>query len=452
MKRIALVVTAFLVSSGLFAQKDELKTLKKIYDKDEPSDKDVVDYKAALTKLEPYLASAPEADRVLINYFKAEAPFMDAMVQMSKPENQNNLAMMMKMFKPENVHDLAVAYDAMRQYEKSTGKNVYTKDIDESVAQFAPMIVNAAITLGQQKKYSEAGKLLYDVYLMDKKNLDNLYYAASYAVNGNDYDTALVYYDELKKSNYSGEGTLYLATSVVSGKEETFNSKVDRDKMIAMKTHSKPREEKIPSKRGEIYKNVALILLEKGKTEEAKAAFAEAIKENPNDMSLKMNEANLYLKLKDNATYKAKVATILEKEPNNADLVYNLGVVAMDAGQLSEAETFFNRAIAIKPDYSNAYLNLAGIKLMGDEKIVAEMNKLGTSEKDNKRYEVLKKQRTESFNGAMPSLEKAYALDPTNEAVIENLYSVYNFLELTDKPNYKELKAKMKEIKAARGN
>lgn len=452
MRKIAIVVSALLVSAGIFAQKDELKTLKKIYDKDEPSEKDFVEYRSALTKLEPYLASAPEGDKVLINYFKAEAPFMEAMVQLSKPENQNNMAMMMKMFKPENVHNLAVAYDAMRQYEKSAGKNVYTKDIDESVAQFSPMIVNAAITLGQQKKYVEAGKLLYDVYLMDKKNLDNLYYAASYTVNGNDYDTALAYYDELKKSNYSGEGTQYLATSVVSGKEESFNSKIDRDKMIAMKTHAKPREEKIPSKRGEIYKNIALILVEKGKTEEAKAAFTEAIKENPNDMSLKMNEANLYLKLKDNANYKAKVSAILEKEPNNADLVYNLGVVAMDAGQLTEAETFFNRAIAIKPDYSNAYLNLAGIKLMGDEKIVAEMNKLGNSDKDNKRYEVLKKQRTDSFNAAMPSLEKAYALAPTNEAVIENLFSVYNFLELTEKPNYKELKAKMKEIKAARGN
>jgi hypothetical protein len=450
MKKTAILASAILISTGLYAQKDELKTLKRIYDNDTPSEKDAAEYKAAAEKAKTYLSTASEGDKVLINYFAAEAPFMETMILMSKPENQSNPALAMKLFNPEKIHALALAYSEMRDYEKKNSKNTYTKDIDESVSFFGPTLLNYAISMGAQKQYKEGAKVLYDIYLMDKKNLDNLYYAASYAVNGADFDTALAYYDELKKSNYSGEGTQYLATSVVSGKEEPFNSKADRDKMVSLKTHIKPREEKIPSKRGEIYKNIALILVEKGKTEEAKTAFADAIKENPNDMSLKMNEANLYLKLKDNATYKTKVAAILEKEPNNADLVYNLGVVAMESGQLQEAETFLNKTITIKPDYSNAYMNLAAIKLMGDDKVVAEMNKLGNSEKDNKRYDVLKKQRTESFNAAMPYLEKAYTLDPNNEGVIENLLSVYNFLELTDKPAYKELKAKMKDIRAAR--
>ena len=451
MRRIAILASAVLIASGAYAQKDELKTLRKIYDKDEPNDKDVVEYKAAAEKAKTYLATASEADKVQINYFAAEAPFLETMVLMSKPENQSNPALAMKLFNPEKIHTLAVAYADMREYEQKTGKGVYTKDIDETLRQFGPMLLNYAVAMGNQKQYKEGAKVLYDIYLMDKKNGDNLYYAASYAVNGGDFDTALAYYDELKKANYSGEGTQYLATSLASGKEEPFNTKADRDKMVQMKTHIKPREEKIPSKRGEIYKNIALILLEKGKTEEAKAAFADAIKENPNDTSLKMNEANLYLKLKDNATYKTKVAAILEKEPNNADLLYNLGVVAMESGQSAEAETFLTKAISINPNYTNAYLNLAALKLAGDDKVVAEMNKLGTSDKENKRYEVLKKQRVDSFNAAMPYLEKAYALDPNHEGVIENLLSVYNFLELTDKPAYKDLKAKMKEIRAKNG-
>lgn len=446
MNKVVILASAVLISTGLFAQKDELKTLKRIYDKDAPSEKDIVEFKSAVAKAQGMAASASEGDKVLINYFAAQAPFMETMVLMQKPENQANPALAMKLFNPEKIHTLALSFNEMREYERKNSKNTYTKDIDEDVAFFGPTLLNYAIGMGSQKQYKEGAKVLYDIYLMDKKNLDNLYYAASYAVNGGDYDTALSYYDELKKANYSGEGTQYLATSVVTGKEEPFNNKADRDKMVAMKTHIKPREEKIPSKRGEIFKNVALILVEKGKTEEAKAAFADAIKENPSDMSLKMNEANLYLKLKDNATYKSKVAAILEKEPNNADLVYNLGVVAMEAGQLAEAETFLTKTIALKPDYVNAYMNLSAIKLMGDEKIVAEMNKLTTSDKDNKRYEVLKKQRSESFNAAMPYLEKAYALDPNNEGVIENLLSVYNFLELTDKPAYKDLKAKKKAM------
>jgi tetratricopeptide (TPR) repeat protein len=117
-----------------------------------------------------------------------------------------------------------------------------------------------------------------------------------------------------------------------------------------------------------------------------------------------------------------------------------MGVVAMEANQNDEAEKYFKRTIEIDPKYANAYMNLAAIKLKGDEKVVEEMNKLGTSDKDNKRYEVLKKQRTATFTAAMPYLEKAYELDPANDAVITNLMSVYNFLEMTDK--YKALKAK----------
>jgi hypothetical protein len=46
----------------------------------------------------------------------------------------------------------------------------------------------------------------------------------------------------------------------------------------------------------------------------------------------------------------------------------------------------------IDPKYVNAYINLAALKLEA-EKPIDEMNKLGTSDKDMKRYEVLKKQR-----------------------------------------------------------
>lgn len=445
-KRLTILAVALVVSSAAFAQKDELKTLKRIYDKDEPNDKDVVEYKAAVAKAETYLASASEGDKILINFYSAEAPFMEVFVMMAKPENQKNPMLASQMMNPEKIHKLALAYADMRAYEKKNNKNVYTKDIDENVAFFGPTMLNYAVAMGNQKRYADGAKVLYDIYLMDNKNADNLYYAASYAVNGEDYDTALKYYDELKRINYSGEGIQYLATSVANGKEEPFASRTDRDKMVQLKTHIKPREEKLPSKRGEIYKNIALILVQKGKTEEAKTAFSDAIKENPNDVSLLTNEANLYLKLKDNAMYKTKVDAILAKNPNDVSLLFNLGAVSLESGQPVEAERYFKRVLEIDPKFANAYLNLAAIKLDGDEKIVAEMNKLGTSDKDNKRFEVLKKQRTDSFNAAMPFLEKAYELEPNNEGVVENLLSVYNFLELTDKPNYKELKAKKKAM------
>ncbi|MFD0778916.1 hypothetical protein ACFQZF_10865 [Flavobacterium myungsuense] len=69
------------------------------------------------------------------------------------------------------------------------------------------------------------------------------------------------------------------------------------------------------------------------------------------------------------------------------------------------------------------------------------MNKLGTSEKDNKRYEVLKKQRLAVFMDTLPFLEKANELDPKNEDVSTTLLNVYGALEMSDKK--KALKAKL---------
>jgi len=78
--------------------------------------------------------------------------------------------------------------------------------------------------------------------------------------------------------------------------------------------------------------------------------------------------------------------------------------------------------------------------LRGDDKYVEEMNKLGTSEKDNKRYTVLKAEREKNFKSVLPYLEKAVELKPTDEPANKTLLSVYNALEMTDK--YKAFKAK----------
>jgi hypothetical protein len=54
----------------------------------------------------------------------------------------------------------------------------------------------------------------------------------------------------------------------------------------------------------------------------------------------------------------------------------------------------------------------------------------------------LKKNRETLFKSALPFLEKAHELDAANDIVTDNLLSVYNFLEMTDK--YKALKATKK--------
>lgn len=432
-KQIVLA-SAMLVSVSSFAQKDELKKLKKIYEKPVPSASDVSDYKANLDKLGPL--AAEESDKVYYNFYKGMLPVVQAASYgptITPQQIASNYSL-------KAAQDLTKTINETLDYEKKTGKKVYTDDISKKVPVIKSAIVNIAVGLAEQKKYKEAAEVLYSVYQLDKKDQEKLFYAASYAGSAQDYDKALQYYTELKDLNYTGEETLFWALNKASGKEQTFPSADERSIYIKAGTHEKPRDEKLPSKKGEIYKNIALILIEQGKVNEAKTAVADARKADPNDDSLVLTEADIYLRLKDYETYNKLVSEALAKDPKNVVLLYNLGVTSANANKLDEAEKYYVKALEIDPSYFDALINLSELKLRADGKIVDEMGKLGNSDKDNKRYEVLKAQRNKNFTSLLPYLEKAMQLKPDDEGVKKTLLSIYNALEMTDKAN--ALKAK----------
>ncbi len=80
----------------------------------------------------------------------------------------------------------------------------------------------------------------------------------------------------------------------------------------------------------------------------------------------------------------------MEKSPNDANLAFNLGVLSANAKNPAEAEKYYKRVMEIDPNYINAYINMAALKLEDEKVIIDEMNKLGNSDKDMKRYAVLK--------------------------------------------------------------
>ncbi len=443
MKKVAILAGALLISGVTFAQKNELKSLKKILDKTEaPDAKQLNDYKSNATAAQGFLGSADASDKVYINFYNAITPILEYNSAFESAQGANPATIAKRFFTQQKLEAMVSSMNAVTELEKS-GKAVHSKDVAKLKPLLSTAILNYAIALGNEKKYTEAGKALYTAYELDKTDQDNLYFASTYAITANDYDLALKYYAELQALKYSGEKTTFLARNIDSDKEESFPNKEMRNKMITFKTHDKPRDQQEPSKRGEIYKNVALILVQQGKIDEAKKAIADAKRENPGDESLMLTEADLYLQLKDYEGYKAVVTQLLDKNPNDADLVYNLGVIAFDGGQMTEAEQYFRKTIAINPEYANAYVNIAAIKFKEDKLVVDKMNALGTSAADNKKYDAYKAERTSTFKGLLPLLEKAYSIDPENQNVIYNLSTVYNYLEM--KAKYNELKAKVKE-------
>ncbi len=421
--KYVLLASALLISVATFAQKDQIKAAEKALKAGNAQEAITI-----LQGAESASVSAPDAEKAQFCFVKANSHLALA------TKNEDTDA---------NLSAAAKAFQDLLAIEKASGKAKYSAQASTSIIDIKYKLINAAIADSKADKHSAGAKKLYDAYLLDKKDTINLYYAASTYVNAKEYETAYNAYDELKKLNYSGKGTNFYAVNKINAEEQIFSTAKERDQMVKLGTHEKPRNEELPSKRGEIYKNMALILVQNGKVAEAKKAVAEARAANPDDKSLILTEANLYLDTKDYDTYKKLITEVLAQSPNDADLVFNLGVISYNAKNLVEAEKYYKRAIEIKPDYVNAYLNLAILKLDADKKLFEEIQKLGNSEKDNKRYEVLKKQREVVFTSALPFLEKASELDGSNEEVKGTLLSVYRALEMTEKA--KALKAKMKK-------
>ncbi|PJJ08452.1 tetratricopeptide repeat protein [Flavobacterium sp. 1] len=419
--RYVIIASALFLSVTSFAQKNEIKAAEKLL-KDGKSEEAIT----VLTGAEYLTTNAPDAEKAQFLFVKGNAYFD---LSNKKVDADKNLILAAK------------AYQDLIEAEKVSGKAKYSAQAATSIVQIKGKLVNGAIEDTKVNKDAEGAQKLYQAYLLEKKDTINLYYAASTYVNAKDYDNALKLYEELKVLNYSGKATYYYAVNKVNGQEDFFNTAADRDRMVKMGTHEKPRVENVPSKRGEIYKNVALIYVQQGKIDEAKKAVAAARKTNPDDNSLLLTEANLYLETKDMDTYKKLISEAVEKNPNDVDLIFNLGVISAQAKNYSEAEKFYNKVIELNPKYTNAYINMAAMKLDDEKNIIDGMNKLGTSADDTKKYNILKKKREDLFKSTIPYLQKAVELDPSNADVTKTLLNVYSALEMT--AEYKALKAKM---------
>jgi tetratricopeptide (TPR) repeat protein len=233
---------SILVSVSAMAQKDELKALKKIYGRDEIKGNDLIEYKSLVTKVEPL--ATEEGDKVYVSFYKAMIPVLEYNALDKTMAPAQIQAAVSKFVNPKAIADLATGLNATLDYEVKSGKKIYTDDINETITSFKPEMLSYAITLGSNKMYKEAEEVLYSIYLLDKKDQDKLFYAASYAVNAQDYDKALEYYAQLKALKYTGEGEIFWATNKASQVEETFNSKVQREVYLKAGTHEKPRDEK----------------------------------------------------------------------------------------------------------------------------------------------------------------------------------------------------------------
>ena len=415
MKKVIIAAGVLMITAVSFGQKKEIKKAEKAI-----SSADYVEAMAQLSAAEVMLGNAD--DDMKADFYAVKA--------LALTKSANN-----------NLDKMKMAAEAYIQAIAAKGK--VTSDLIDGITELRTSLINSAVQDQNADMHKKAADKLYTSYTITKMDTSDLYFAASSAVNGQDYPTALKYYKMLLDMGYKGEATSYVATNKETGEVQTFSTKNERDLMVKANQFIKPETKKEESKQAEILRNMTLIYIDLDQTDEAKELLSKARAENPDDTSLMRAEANMAYKLNDLVEYNRIMEQVVASDPTNPELYFNLGVGATGIGQEDKALAYYKKALELKPDYREALINFAILKLSAEKAIVEEMNGLGTSSADNARYDTLKDKRNVMYEEAVPYLEKAIAVDAEADSteLMKTLMSIYS--QLGEDAKYKALKAKV---------
>lgn len=413
MKTKVIALALGLVTISSFAQKNELKTAERAIKKQ--------DYSTAMTAVTAAESLIGNMDTKL----KAKFYFLKAQAYLGKKDFQV----------------AADAFDALKAEERKSGRKKYSDAAKPMQNQMVQEVYKKATNQYKAKDYKNASDNFYLTYKLSPQDTIFVYNAAVSATLSEEYDGALKYYKELQDLRYTGISTLYFATNKETGVKENLGNKDARDLYIKAGDYKDPVDEQTDSKTGDIIKNIALILKAQGKNEEAIKAIEEARKIFPKDLNLILTQADIYFQLGQKDKFGELMQVAIKEDPTNPLLFFNLGVISSDQEKVEEAKEYYKKAIELKSDYGDAYLNLA-VLIMDEEKaIVEEMNK---NLSDFDAYDALLLKQKNVYKKALPHLEKAdeYGRSLNTVQILMNIYAT---LEMPEKE--KEYAALYKKLR-----
>lgn len=210
----------------------------------------------------------------------------------------------------------------------------------------------------------------------------------------------------------------------------------------------------------------------------------EGLKLFPDSKSLQVSKLNYYISKGETDQAISEIKSALDKDPNNHQLLFNMAVLNEQLKKYDDALLYYDKAIASKQDYLDAYYNAGALfynkaieinKVLNDETVarmdsaIAEFvekdlvslddikaaledqnmasllnsfknysaDKNTLKEKiakvnENIKYDILMAKRNALFNKALPFFEKSYSLQK-DDAIKNALKEIYARMKLFDK-------------------
>jgi tetratricopeptide (TPR) repeat protein len=186
--------------------------------------------------------------------------------------------------------------------------------------------------------------------------------------------------------------------------------------------------------KGDAYAYLAKALEELKKVDEARTILEKGFEKNPENQQLIIPLINNYMSSgKDPKDIIPLIRKAQEKEPDNVNLYNVEGDLLERLGDTEKAVERYNKAMEINPKDFFSYYKL-GLMYFN---IGAKYSTQATDEKDQKEYDRLLALADSELKKALPFLEKAYELQPSEMSTIQALKEI-NFRFRMENDKYKQ--------------
>jgi tetratricopeptide (TPR) repeat protein len=335
-RKFVMLSIVLLINAGVYAQKDQIKAAQIEYENSRFQDA------FSILKSTEYLVFN-STDEEKTEFYFLKGNVLKALAGKNM-DVVNNLA------------SASASYQELIKVENESGKFKHTLPASIALREIKSKLINGAAADFKAGKFNESAEKSYNVYLFDKKDTLNLYYAASSSMAVKNYANAMKYYEELQKINYSGKGTVFYAVNKNTKEEESFISSSVRELSIKAGTHENARNEVSVSKKLEINKNLAFIYLEMNDAVKTEMCYNKVLELDPNCIDAYINIA--YVKLGSKKTLVDQMNN-LGNTPKEMELYDQLKVKKDDL--VRSVIPYLKKALIIEPKNQDVAKSLLGV-------------------------------------------------------------------------------------------
>ncbi|MFM9056950.1 MAG: tetratricopeptide repeat protein, partial [Bacteroidota bacterium] len=188
-----------------------------------------------------------------------------------------------------------------------------------------------------------------------------------------------------------------------------------------------------------IYSLLGNMYLDRKDTTNALLRINQGRKKYPDDNTLITQALNIYLTSGRDQEALRENDEAIKADPGNHILYYIKGNLQDKIGNRTEAVLAYKKCLELKPDYFDANYNLGAMYFNEGADLSNKANAIPTSKMAE--YDAMKKKFEAKFKEALPYLEKAHAINPTDMGTMQSLRQLYTRMGNLEKAS--EIKKKM---------